>query len=384
MDFELSEEQIMIRNTVRDFAEKEIAPVARDNNRNEHFPADLVKKMGDMGFFGLNLPAEYGGGGADYISYCIMMEELGYADMGMAVTVSSHTSLVCKNILKWGTEEQKRRYLTKLTSGEMLGCFGATEPNVGSDVSSVETTAALQGDEWVLNGSKMWITNGGVAELAVVIAQTDKAGGGKGLAAFLVERGTPGFSSKDIHNKLGMRSSNTAELIFEDCRVSQENVLGPIGKGLSIALTGFDNGRLGVAARTVGTAQACIDASVSYAQNRKQFGKLIGSFQLIQELLADMKVETDAARLLTYRAAAMKDKGDPATVETSMAKYYSSEMAFKVANNAMQIHGSYGYTDDFPVERFLRDIRVSSILEGTSQIHKLIIGRSLTGISAFV
>ena len=383
MDFELSEEQIMIRNTVRDFAEKEIAPVARDNNRNEYFPADLVKKMGDMGFFGLNLPAEYGGGGADYISYCIMMEELGYADMGMAVTVSSHTSLVCKNILKWGTEEQKRRYLTKLTSGEMLGCFGATEPNVGSDVSSVETTAALQGDEWVLNGNKMWITNGGVAEVALVIAQTDKAEGGKGLAAFLVERGTPGFSSKDTHNKLGMRSSNTAELIFEDCRVPRENVLGPVGKGLSIALSGFDNGRLGVAARTVGAAQACIDASVSYAQNRKQFGKLIGSFQLIQELLADMKVETDAARLLTYRAAAMKDKGDPATVETSMAKYYSSEIALKAASNAIQIHGSYGYSDEFPVERYFRDVRVSSILEGTSQVHKLIIGRAMTGLNAF-
>lgn len=384
MNFDYSEEHTMIRNAVRDFAEKEIVPVVRGNNRNEHFPVELVGKMGDMWFFSLNLPAEFGGGGADNISFCILMEELGYADMGMAVTISSHICLVCKSILNWGTKEQKRKYLPKLASGDILGCFGATEPNVGSDVASIETTAVLHEGEWVLNGNKMWITNGGVAHVAVVIAQTDKSLGSKGLSAFIVERGTPGFTSKDIHNKLGIRSSNTAELVFEDCRVPKENGLGPVGKGLSVALSGFDNGRLGVAARTVGAAQACIDASLSYARERTQFGKPIGSFQLIQELLADMQVETDAARLLTYRAAVMKDKGDPATVQTSMAKYYASEMAFRVANNAMQIHGSYGYTDDFPVERFLRDIRVSSILEGTSQVHKLIIGRSLTGLNAFV
>ena len=383
MDFELSEEQIMIRNMVRDFAEKEIVPVARDNNRNEHFPAELVKKMGDMGFMGLNLPTEYGGGGADNISYCLMLEEIAHADLGMATTASGHISLACKSILKWGTEQQKNKYLPKLASGEMLGCFASTEPNVGSDVAGVETMATLRGDKWYLNGNKMWITNGGVAGVAIIIAQADKTKGPKGVTAFLVERDTPGFSSQDIHNKLGIRSSNTAELILEDCCVSQENVLGAVGKGLSVALSAFDNARLGVAARTVGAAQACMDASISYAQTRKQFGKLIGNFQLIQELLADMKVEIEAARLLAYRAAAMKNKGDPATIETSMAKYYASEIAFKVANNAIQIHGSYGYTDDYPVERFLRDIRVSSILEGTSQVHKLIIGRSLTGINAF-
>lgn len=383
MDFEFSEEQIMIRNTVRDFAEKEIVPVARDNNRNEHFSAELVRKMGEMGFMGLNLPAEYGGGGADHISYCVMLEELAHADLGMATTTSSHISLAGKSILNWGTEEQKRKYLPKLASGETLGCLGSTEPNIGSDVASIETSAVLKGDKWCLNGNKMWITNGGVAGVVIVIAQTDKAKGSKGITAFIIDRGTPGFSSKDIHNKLGSRSSNAAELILEDCCVPQENVLGAVGKGLPVALSAFDSARLGVAARTVGAAQACIDASISYAQTRKQFGKLIGRFQLIQELLADMQVETDAARLLTYRAAAMKDKGNPATLETSMAKYYSSEIAFKVANNAMQIHGSYGYSDDYPVERFLRDIRVSSILEGTSQIHKLIIGRYLTGINAF-
>ena len=384
MDFEFTEEQTMIRNTVRDFAEKEVAPFARDNNRHEQFPADIVKKMGEMGFFGLDLPAEYGGGGADHISNCLMMEELGRVDLGVSMTVSVHLSLCAKTILKWGTEEQKQKYVPHLASGEMLACFATTEPNVGSDVSSIETSATLVGNEWVLNGNKMWISNGGVAGIAIVIAQTDKSKGGKGLTAFLVERDTPGFSSQDIHNKLGARSSNTAELIFEDCHVPQENLLGPVGKGMSVALSSFDNARLGVAARTVGVAQACIDASVAYAQTRKQFGKLIGSFQLVQEIIADMTVETEAARLLVYRAAALKDKGDSATLQTSMAKYYSSEIAMKAANNALQIHGSYGYSDEYPIERYFRDVRVSSILEGTSQVHKLIIGRAMTGLNAFV
>ena len=384
MDFELNEEQAMIKATVRDFAEKEIAPVARENDRNEHFPEDIVKKMGETGFMGLNLPAEYGGGGADYMAYCIMLEELARVDYSMSVTVSSHISLAGKSILNWGTEEQKQKYLPRLATGEMLGCLATTEPNVGSDVASIETSAALQGDEWVLNGNKMWISNGGVAGVAIIIAQTDKSKGHRGLTAFLVERGTPGFSSVDIHNKFGARSSNTAELVLEDCHLPQENMLAPLGKGMSVALSAFDSARLGVAARTVGVAQACIEASVAYAQTRKQFGKLLGNFQLIQELIADMTVETEAARLLVYRAAAMKDKGDPATVQTSMAKYYASEIAQKAANNAIQIHGSYGYSDEYPVERYFRDVRVSSILEGTSQMHKLIIGRAMTGLDAFV
>jgi len=383
MNFEITEEQAMIRDTIRDFAEKEVAPASRDNNRDEHFPLDLINKLGEMGVLGLNLPSEYGGGGADYISYCIMLEELGRADLGVAVTVSVHLSLGGKTVLQWGSEEQKEKYLPRLASGEMLACLATTEPNVGSDVSSIETSAVLQGDEWVLNGTKTWISNGGVADIAIIIAQTEKSLGSKGLTAFIVERGTKGFSSRDLHNKLGIRSSNTAELVLEDCRVPQGNVLGPVGKGMSVALSAFDSARLGVAARTVGVAQACIDASVSYAQTRKQFGRLIGSFQLIQELIADMAVETEAARLLVYRAAAIKDKGEPATIETSMAKYYSSEIALKAANNAIQIHGSYGYSDEYPVERYFRDVRVSSILEGTSQMHKLIIGRAMTGINAF-
>jgi len=384
MNFEITEEQAMIRDTIKDFAQKEVAPVSRDNNRHERFPSELIKKLGEMGVLGLSLPPEYGGGGADHISYCIMLEELGRVDLGVAVTVSSHLSLGGKTILQWGTEEQKQKYLPRIASGEILACLATTEPNVGSDVSSIETSAVLQGDEWVLNGTKTWISNGGVADVATIIVQTDKRLGSKGLTAFIIERGTKGFSSKDLHNKLGIRSSNTAELVLEDCRVPKANVLGPVGKGMSVALSAFDNARLGVAARTVGVAQACIDASVSYAQTRKQFGKPIGSFQLIQELIADMTVETEAARLLVYRAAALKDKGNPATIETSMAKYYSSEIALKAANNAIQIHGSYGYSDEYPVERYFRDVRVSCILEGTSQIHKLIIGRAMTGINAFV
>jgi len=383
VDFDYTEEQNMIRTMVRDFAEKEVAPAARDNSRNEYFPVEQVKKMAEMGFLGLSLPTEYGGGGADYTSYCIMLEELAHADLSPAVTVSAHISLCCKTILRWGTDEQKQKYLPRLASGEILGFLSTTEPDVGSDVSSIETSAVLQGDEWVLNGNKMWITNGGVAGVGVVIAQTDKSKGGKGLTAFLVENGTPGFTSQDIHHKLGSNASNTAELIFEDCRIPKENVLGEVGKGMSVALSAFDNARLGVAARTVGAAQACLDAAVDYAKTRKQFGKPIGSYQLIQELLADMAVEIDAARLLVYRAASLKEKGDPATVQTSMAKYYASEVGWRAAHNALQVHGSYGYADDFPVERFLRDIRVSSILEGTSQVHKLIIGRYLTGLNAF-
>jgi alkylation response protein AidB-like acyl-CoA dehydrogenase len=383
MDFEFTEEQAMIRATMRDFAEKEIAPVARENDRNEHFPADIVEKMGKMGFLGINFPAQYGGGDGDYMSYCIMLEELAKADVGLAAAASAHLSLCGKSILNWGTEAQKQKYLPHLATGEMLGGFATTEPNVGSDISSIETSATLRGDEWVLNGNKLWITNGGVAGVIVLIAQTDRSKGGKGITAFLLERGTPGFSTRDIHGKLGMRSSNTAELILEDCCLPKENMLGPLGKGMSVALSAFDSARLGVAARSIGAAQACLEASVAYAQTRRQFGKLIGSFQLVQELIADMAVETEAARFLLYRAATKKDKGEPATVEVSMAKYYSSEMAFRAANNAIQIHGSYGYSDDFPMERMLRDVRVSSILEGTSQIHKLIIGRAMTGINAF-
>jgi butyryl-CoA dehydrogenase len=384
MDFGLTEEQAMIKAAARDFAEKEIVPIAKETNRNKAFPVDIFKKMGKLGFLGLILPNKYGGGGADYISYCVMLEEIAHADVGIAASASAHLSLCAHSIEGWGTEEQKQKYLPLLCSGEILGFLATTEPDVGSDVAGIQTSATQQGDSWVLNGNKIWITNGSYAGVGVVIAQTQKGSGSKGLTAFLVEKDTPGFTAKDIHTKLGLHSSNTAELAFEDCRIPKENMLGPVGKGMSVALSAFDCARLGVAARSVGAAQACIDACVTYSQTRKQFGKPIGSFQLVQELIADMTVETEAARLLTYRAANIKDTtGTAATIETSMAKYYASEAAQRAANNAIQIHGSYGYSDEYPIERIWRDVRVGLILEGTSQVHKLIIGRAKTGFNAF-
>ena len=384
MNFGLTEEQSMIKAAAKDFAEKEIAPVAREINRNKIFPVDLLKKMGKLGFLGLILPTKYGGGGADYISYCVMLEEIAHADVGIAASTSAHMSLCAHSIEGWGSEAQKQKYLPRLCSGEFFGFLASTEPDAGSDVAGIQTLATLQGDSWVLNGNKMWITNGSYGEVGIVIAQTQKGSGSRGLTAFLVEKGTPGFTSKAIHNKLGLHSSDTAELAFDNCRIPKDNLLGPVGKGMSVALSAFDCARLGVAARSVGAAQACIDACVSYSQNRKQFGKPIGNFQLVQELIADMTVETEAARLLTYRAATIKDTtGEAATIETSMAKYYASEVVQRAAHNAIQIHGSVGYSDEYPIERIWRDVRIGSILEGTSQVHKLIIGRAKTGFNAF-
>jgi len=383
MDFDLTEEQIMIRNLMKDFAKNEILPKARDDDRNERFPRDILDKMAPLGLLGAPLPEKYGGMGIDHIAYVLMIEELGRASFALRSIVSVHISLFQKTLNQWGTEEQKQKYLPRTTKGEILGCFATTEPNVGSDIASIETSAVLDKGKWRLNGNKMWISNGGVADVALIFAQTDKAKKHRGITAFLVEKGTPGFSSTDIHGKLGLRSANTAELILEDCVVAEENVLGQVGKGFKIAMTAFDNARLCVAAGCVGLAQACIDASVLYAQTRQQFGKPIGSYQLVQEMIADMIVETEAARFLTYRAAYLKDKGIPHTVETSMAKYYASEVALRAANNAIQVHGGYGFSDEYPVERYYRDVKVATLLEGTSQMHKLIIGRNATGLNAF-
>ena len=383
MDFDLTEDQIMIRNLMKDFAEKEILPKVRDDDRNKRFPKDILDKMAPLGFLGAPLPEEYGGLGIDTIAYILMIEELGRVSFALRSIVSVHVSLFQQTLNRWGTEEQKRKYLPRTTKGELLGCFATTEPNVGSDISNTETTAVLQGGKWRLNGNKMWISNGGVADVALIFAQTDKAKKHRGIAAFLVEKGTPGFSSEDIHGKLGLRAANTAELILQDCLVPEENLLGQVGEGFKIAMTAFDNARLCVAGGCVGLAQACIDASVQYAQNRQQFGKPIGSYQLVQEIIANMVVETEAARFLTYRAAYLKNKGIPNTVETSMAKYYASEVALRAANNAIQVHGGYGFSDEYPVERYYRDVKVATLLEGTSEMHKLIIGRSATGLSAF-
>lgn len=384
MDFDLNEEQTMVRNMMRDFADREVVPLAREDDRTERFPWDIIEKMSPLGLLGAPVLPEYGGMGLDNLSYAIMIEEIGRASFSLRSIVSAHISLASQTILKWGNEEQKKRFLLPMTRGQFLGCFATTEPNVGSDVASVETTATLKGDEWVLNGNKMFITNGGVAGVALVFAQTDKSKGYKGITCFLVERDMPGFTSKAIHGKMGVRSSNTAELAFEDCRVPRANVLGAVGDGFKVAMSAFDNARMCVAAGCVGLGQACIDACVNYAKTRVQFGKPIGSFQLVQELIADMIVENQASRLMVYRAACEKNKGNAATIETSMAKFYASEAAFRAANNAIQLHGGWGYLDDYPLERYLRDAKVATLLEGTSQIHRLLIGRAATGINAFV
>jgi alkylation response protein AidB-like acyl-CoA dehydrogenase len=281
------------------------------------------------------------------------------------------------------SEEQKKKYFPRTTKGELLGCFALTEPNVGSDAASIESSATLQGDHWILNGNKMWISNGGIADLALVFAQTDKGKGHRGIAAFLLEKGMPGFSSRDIHGKMGLRSSNTAELVFDDCHVPAENLIGQVGDGFKIAMFGLDCGRSSTSAACVGVSQAAIDASVKYAQERKQFGRAIGGFQLIQEMIADMIIETEAARFLVLRVGHLKNKGEPSTTRAAMAKYYASEVCLRVAKLAIQVHGGYGYSDEYPVERYLRDAMGMALYEGTSQVQKLIVSREALGIRAF-
>lgn len=383
MDFDLTEEQEMVRRLVRDFAEREIIPVIRDYDRAESFPWEIIHKMAPLGLLGAPLPQEYGGMGVDFITYAIIIEELGRADTSLRTTISVHCSLGELSILQYGTEEQRRKYLPKLAAGEMIGSFAITEPNVGSDAAGMQTYAELCGDGWVLNGNKLWVTSGGICGIAIVFAQTDKSKGVKGITAFIVERGTPGFTTREIRGKLGLRSSSTAEFVLEDCRIPKENILGQIGDGFKIAMACLDNGRLGIAAGCVGLAQACIDASVKYARQRNQFGRPIGSFQLIQDMIAQMVMETEAARLLVYRAAHLKNKGLKNTREASIAKLYASEVAQRAADRAIQIHGSYGYSDEYPVERYYRDVRADTIYEGTSEIQKLIIGRHTVGIDAF-
>ncbi|MGB9976274.1 acyl-CoA dehydrogenase family protein [Thermovenabulum sp.] len=383
MNFDLTEEQVMIKKMMTEFADKEVAPFASENDREEKFPWDIVKKMGELGIFGTVIPEEYGGGGFDYISHAIVAEELGRVDSSVRGIYSVQISLVALTILKWGTEEQKKKYLPKLASGEILGCFGLTEPNSGSDVVSMQSSAVEDGDYYILNGNKMWITNGGVADIAIIFAKTDKSMGHKGITAFIVEKGTEGFSSKDIHNKLGLRASNTAELILQDVRVPKENILGNVGDGFKVAMSALDNGRYTVAAGCVGLAQGCYDVAKKYAVERIQFGKPIAGHQLVQELFADMIVEIEAGRLLVYRAGHLKNKHLPHTREVSMAKLFCSEMVNRVAYKALQVFGGYGFSSEFPIERYYRDARINTLYEGTSQIQKLIIANRELGISAF-
>lgn len=383
MDFDLTEEQNMIQETIRKFANEVIAPVASENDKKAQFPRDIFNKLAELGFMGTPIPEEYGGAGFDFISHAIVAEEIGRVDSSLRGTYSVQVSLVELPLLKYANEEQKKKYLPKLTSGEWIGCYGLTEPNSGSDPASMISTAKEDGDYYVLNGQKTWITNAGLADMAIVYAKTDPEAGARGITAFIVEKGLKGFSTRDLHDKLGLRASNTAEVFLEDCRVPKENVLGEVNKGFKIALGTLDFGRYTVAAGCVGLAQGCVDICKAYAKERIQFGKPIASFQLVQQMIADMVVECEAGRLLVYRAGHLKNKGLRNTRETSIAKYYCSEMANRVAYKAIQVHGGYGFSGEYDVERFYRDARINTLYEGTSQIQQLIIGALELGIRAF-
>ena len=382
MDFDLTDEQRLIRDTAREFTDGEIVPRARDNDRNAHFDLELVEKMAAQGYLGAIVPREYGGAGLDYISYGLVVEQVGRGCSSMRTVVSVQTSLVCSAILKWGTEEQKQTYLPKLTSGEWLGCFGLTEPDTGSDAANQKTRARKVDGGWSISGSKMFISIGSHAKVALIFAQTDPSLGYKGLACFLVDTEHPGYTAQEIHHKLGLRGSDTAELALDEVEVPDEAMLGGIGDGFKVAMSALDSGRFSVASGCVGVMQGCVDACVSYAREREQFGKPIGSFQLVQAMIADMIVDMEAARGLAWRAGVLKDQGKPSTTETSIAKLFATEAAVRTANTAIQVHGGSGYVDDHPVERYFRDVRVTTLYEGTSQIQKLIIGRAATGINA--
>jgi butyryl-CoA dehydrogenase len=382
MDLELTDEQRLIQETAREFADNEIAPRARDNDRAARFDRELASKLGEIGYLGAPVAEEYGGRGLDYVTYGLIVEEVGRADSSARTVVSVQTSLVCGSIEHWGTEEQKREWLPRLCSGEALGCFALTEPDTGSDAASLRTRATKSDGGWTISGQKMWISLGNYAELALVFAQTDPEQKHRGLACFLVPTSSNGFSTQEIHGKLGLRASDTAEISLDDVEVPDEALLGEIGDGFKVAMSALDSGRYSVAAGCVGICEGCVQASVGYATERHQFGVPLARFQLVQELIADMIVKRDAARLLVRRAGMLKDAGKPSTVETSIAKLYATESAVECANAAIQVHGGSGYVDDHPVERYLRDARVTTLYEGTSQIHKLIIGRGATGINA--
>ena len=371
MDLTLTPEQELIRGSAREFVDREVAPHVRDWDRDETMDRGIVAKLAEIGFLA--------GWELDTVSYCLVMEELGRADSSVRGIVSVNVGLVGKTIKRWGTEEQQREWLPKLASGEKLGCYALTEPGAGSDPGSISTRAERDGDAWTISGSKIFITLGTWAGLALVFART-----GDSITCFLVPTDAPGFSAHQLKGKLGLRAQDTGELTLDGVRVPAENVLGEVDGGMKVALSALDNGRISLAAGCVGIAQGCLEASLAYAKERRQFGRSIASFQLVQELLAEIAVETDAARLLTWRAALAADSGARHTLESSIAKYYASEAAVRAANAAVQVHGGYGYVDEYPVGKYLRDARVTTLYEGTSQIQKLIIGRQLTGENAFV
>ncbi|MFD9029929.1 acyl-CoA dehydrogenase family protein [Streptomyces sp. NPDC059567] len=383
VNLELSEEQEAVRQLARDFVAREVTPHVVEWDRAEDVDRSIVKKLGPVGFLGLTIPEEYGGSGGDHLAYCLVTEELGRGDSSVRGIVSVSLGLVAKTIAAWGDEEQKAGWLPRLASGEALGCFGLTEPDTGSDAGNLATKAVRDGDAYVVNGSKTFITNGTWADVVLLFARTNDTPGHKGVSAFLVPTDTPGLTRRTIHGKLGLRGQATAELVLEDVRVPASAMLGPEGKGFSIAMSALAKGRMSVAAGCVGIAQAALDAAVRYAGEREQFGKPIASYQLVQELISDIAVDVDASRLLTWRVADLIDRGQEFATAASKAKLYASEAAVRAANNALQVFGGYGYIDEYPVGKLLRDARVMTLYEGTSQIQKLIIGRALTGVSAF-
>ncbi|WP_404459875.1 acyl-CoA dehydrogenase [Sutcliffiella horikoshii] len=378
MNFQLSEEHEMIRKMVRDFAKNEVEPTAAERDEEERFDMEIFKKMADLGLTGIPFPEEYGGIGSDYLAYCIAVEELSRVCASTGVTLSAHTSLASWPIYKYGTEEQKQKYLVPLAQGASIGGYGLTEPGSGSDAGGMRTTAKLDGDHYVLNGSKIFITNGGIADIYVVFAVTDPTSKHKGTSAFIVEADFPGFSVGKKEKKLGIRSSPTTEIIFEDCRVPVENMLGAEGEGFKVAMTTLDGGRNGIAAQAVGIAQGALDAAVAYAKERVQFGKPIAAQQGVSFKLADMATTVEASRLLTYQAAWRESEGLSYGLESAMSKLFAGDTAMKVTTEAVQVFGGYGYTKDYPVERYMRDAKITQIYEGTQEIQRLVISRMLT------
>ena len=377
MDFRLSEEQELLRRSVREFAETEIRPHVRQWDHDQHFPIELMPKLAALGLLGIQFPERYGGAGMTAVDYCICIEELARVDPGIALSVAAHNGLCSAHIALFGSEAQKQQYLVPLARGEKIGAWGLTESTSGSDAAGMRTTAARAGACWVLNGSKTFTTHDRVGDVMVVMAVTNRSAGAKGISAFVVERGTPGFSPGKKEDKLGMRASDTSEVLFENCRIPADQVIGEEGQGFVNTMQVLDAGRIGIAALAVGLAQGAYEAALSYARERKAFGQTITSFQAIQFKLADAATKIEAARLLTYRAAYLKQRGERTTLESSMAKLYASEIAVRVADDCVQIHGGYGFVKDYPAEKYFRDVKLTTIGEGTSEIQRLVIARQL-------
>jgi alkylation response protein AidB-like acyl-CoA dehydrogenase len=377
MDFEFSEEQKMIQQMARDFAENEVKPKAAELDKTERHPAEIIQKMAELNLMGIAIPDVYGGGGADAVSYVVALEEISRGCASVGVIMSVNNSLVCDPINTFGTEEQKKKFLTPLASGKKLGCFGLTEPEAGSDAAAQKTTAVLQGNQWVINGKKNFITNGNVADYCVLMAMTDKPKGYKGISSFIVDCKAPGFSVGVVEKKLGIKASGTAELIMEDCRIPKENLLGEVGQGFYVAMNTLDGGRIGIASQALGIARAALEAAAEYSKSRVQFGQPISKFQAIQWMIADMATELDAARLLTLRAAFLKDQKQRYEKEAAMAKLFASEAASRITTKAIQVHGGYGYIQEYNVERHFRDARITEIYEGTSEVMRLVISSNI-------